>query len=102
MPVHLHDGDRYYKCTTTREIAKQLAPYLFAGGIRLHGTGKWNRSEDGDWVLDNFKINSFEALIDDGLPVALSRMRVPESEWDKMEDPLGELKRIRKGSSKVQ
>ncbi len=102
VPVHLQEGERFYKCTATRQMARQLAPFLFAGSIRLHGVGKWYRTEDGDWNLENFRIQSFEALSDDELPVVLSRMRVPESEWDKMEDPLGELKRIRKGSSKVQ
>ena len=102
VPVHLQEGERFYKCTATRQMARQLAPFLFAGSIRLHGVGKWCRTEDGDWNLENFRIQSFEALSDDELPVVLSRMRVPESEWDKMEDPLGELKRIRKGSSKVQ
>ena len=102
VPVHLQEGEKFYKCTTTREIAKKLALFLFAGSVRLHGIGKWNRTEDGDWILENFRIQSFEELSDDELPVVLSRMRVPESGWDKMEDPLGELKRIRKGSSKVQ
>lgn len=104
--IHLKDGDRVYACyTTSLEKAKELRPYLleYEKPIRVSGKGKWNRSPGGDWELDQFKISDFEPLNNEELQQVLERMRqIPGSGWDKIDDPLGELDRIRKGPDKIQ
>jgi hypothetical protein len=100
VPVHLQDGGEYYKCTASRALAKELRNQLFEKPIRVNGVGKWIRGEDGEWTLDSFKISSWEPLSDEALEVILARMRAVESDWDKIDDPLAELRRIRKGDTK--
>lgn len=102
VPVHLQDGESYYKCSTNRELARQLAPRLFGDPLRVSGTGRWYRNEQAMWTLDWFKIASWESLNDDALEAVLARMRVAESNWDNISDPLAELRYIRKGSQKPQ
>lgn len=103
VPVHIQDGKNYYNCQTTREKARELAPYLFGKPIRVCGRGRWIRSEIGNWELDRFQINQFEELNDDEIKDVLARMRLAEgSGWDAIADPLAELDRIRRGdNSKV-
>ena len=44
VPVLLLEEDKIRRyCTCTREIARRLAPYLFAGTLRVFGTGTWRR-----------------------------------------------------------
>lgn len=100
VPVHLQDGSEYYKCTASRALAKDLRNELFEKPIRVNGIGKWSRGEDGEWQLEGFKITSWERLSDDALEAVLGRMRAAESDWDKIDDPLAELRRIRKGDAK--
>lgn len=103
VPVHLQDGERYYKCEANRTMAKNLAPFLFGDPIRVFGRGKWVRTEQGEWELEKFQISNYEKLSSDELQHVLDRMRqIPGSGWDAIEDPLDELDRIRKGNDKVQ
>jgi hypothetical protein len=101
VPVHLQDGDQYYKCTATRAMAKELRNQLFEGAIRVHGTGKWIRDEEGEWTLDSFRISGWEPLTDEVIEEVIGRMRLAESGWDKIDDPLEEARRIRRGESKL-
>jgi hypothetical protein len=99
VPAHLQDAKKFYKCNTTRQIARQLAPHLFSDPIRVFGKGKWNRNEFAEWNLEFFQITHFERLDDEPLPQLVDHLRdVQGSDWDKIHDPLGELNRIRKGT----
>ena len=97
VPVQIQSADgEYYICGTTRAIAKQLAPLLFDKQIRVNGKGRWRRSTEGVWALEEFQIVGFELVGDTPLPEFLARMRaVPGSGWNEMDDPQAELKRIR-------
>lgn len=98
VPVHIEDGTNSYTCNASRDMARRLAPYLFGKPIRLHGTGKWYRDEDGTWELTWFNISDFEELSDDALPVVISRLReIQDNKWESVNDPLDELERIRRG-----
>jgi len=102
--IHLKDGKRTYRCYTNTDKAKALRPYLLEPDkpVRVYGKGKWNRSPNGQWELEEFKISEFEALSNDDLQQVLERMRnIPGSGWDTIGDPLSELTRIRKGSDKI-
>ena len=68
------DGEAFSGCWADRVIAKQLAQLIFEQ-VRLNGTGKWDRTAEGKWILKEFVIESFEALSAEPLSEALSRIR---------------------------
>ena len=61
IPVWLKDGEVEYHCNVRGEdVARRLAPYYLNGVVRLHGSGKWLREENGSWTLQQFDIADFE------------------------------------------
>lgn len=96
VPVTLEGADDYYKCQTTKAIAKQLAQRLFEGRVRVSGKGKWLRDSEGKWTLEEFQILGFEPLEGGSLSEFVKDMReIPGSAWNEMDNPQVELKRIR-------
>jgi hypothetical protein len=81
-------------CETTRALAKQLGAKLFEP-VRLFGRGRWSRDDDGTWTLEQFRIESFEALKDVPLTDALAVLRDIPTEWG--DDAYTELTDMRKG-----
>jgi hypothetical protein len=63
-----------------RALAKQLAAKYWEP-VRLFGRGKWSRDADGNWRLEDFKVESFEALDDAPLGEALKQLRAIPTEW---------------------
>lgn len=93
VPVLLHtEGKEISGCYARREIAKQLARYLFEP-VRLHGTGRWDRSEEGEWTLVRFNVDRFEVLEDAHLSNTIMALRALELEWG--EDAVEELLKSR-------
>lgn len=75
VPVLIEtDGEAFSGCWADRVIAKQLAQKLFEP-VRLHGTGKWDRTAEGKWVLKEFVIERFDPLSAEPLSDALGRIR---------------------------
>ena len=100
VPVHLDDGGTIHKCNATREMARRLAPYLYGCPLRVHGSGRWERLSDGNWLLRQFDIKDFEKLDDRPLTEVVQQLRsVPGSRWRDFDDPAAELRRLREGSS---
>jgi hypothetical protein len=86
----------YYRCNTTKDVARMLAGHLFGHPVRVTGRGKWRRTQEGVWELDTFDIKSFEALDETPLGDIVTTLRAVEgSEWNTMEDPQAEFKRLR-------
>lgn len=81
-------------CHTNRAIAKQLAA-KFLEPVRLSGKGRWHRDSEGNWELDDFKVESFEALDDAPLSKAVAAFRAIKTEWG--DDTYRELGAIRQG-----
>jgi hypothetical protein len=79
---------------TERRIAKELAVRLFES-VRVFGKGRWTRDVDGFWKLMDFKIESFEPLLDTPLSAAIGRLRAIPTEWGA--DAYTELDTIRHG-----
>lgn len=104
VPVHLEAGNVLHShCLTSRDLAKTLGRYIFGPEIRVHGTGRWFRDEDGSWVLKRFMIASFEVLDDQPLSDVVAKLRdIPGSEWDTLDDPWSELVKIRYGEDEAQ
>ena len=90
------ENEQIAGCYTTRQIAKELGHRLFEP-VRLFGRGRWNRDNDGRWSLLDFKIESFEPLVDVPLSEALTQLRGIKTEWGP--EALSELPSIRHGPS---
>jgi hypothetical protein len=85
-----------YKCTASKSVARELAPLIFAEPIRVSGNGKWRRTQDRVWILEEFEIKSWERLKSDDLQEVVETFRAIEgSKWNEMEDPQAELRRLR-------
>ena len=87
-----------YSCTTSRAIAKELAQHLFGAPVRVAGSGKWRRTEQREWELQEFRIKSWESLAETSLKDAVADLRaVQGSDWNAFDDPQAVLREIRKG-----
>lgn len=94
IPILLVDAEgAVYPCQTTVELSKQLAPYYRGATVRVYGSGKWVREENGSWTLQQFDITSFEVIDDTPLMDVVAKLRAVEgSEWGKdaaLSDVLG-------------
>lgn len=83
-------------CWATRTLAKALARRLFEP-VRLFGTGRWNRSGEGEWKLDIFRVESFAPLRDVSLSSALNELRAIQTDWD--DASFDELNFLRSGQT---
>jgi len=77
-----------------RVLAKQLAAKYWEP-VRLFGRGRWTRDADGIWQLQDFRVESFQALDDAPLGKALEELRAIPVEWD--DDEYGRLTNERHG-----
>lgn len=84
---------RYQKCTMDRALAIELAPHMFRTALRLQGNGTWRRDEDGKWLIEDFKAQSFEELREEDLPTTLKLLKEIPLLWDG--DMTQELRRMR-------
>ena len=85
----------------TKELAAGIAQYLYRGTLRLHGNAKWFREETGEWVLQDLKINGFEALKEETLQEVTDRLRhLKNSDWHKIEN-IDEHIRLSRGDDEV-
>jgi hypothetical protein len=95
VPIQLRDeeGTIYY-CTANVNIARELGPYLYRQSIRVYGTGYWYRHSDGQWILDFFRIDRFDALDDTPLSEAVETLRhIADDDWPhNIEKKLEELR----------
>lgn len=100
VSVHLLDGDEIHICNANPEVARLLAPNLLGAILRVHGEGRWERDEDGNWNLLRFDIRGFQLLDDVPLGEAVRRLRaVKGSGWRRISEPAHELRRLRGGQS---
>ena len=79
-------------CWANKTVAKALARRLFEP-VRLFGTGRWNRNDEGKWKLDVFRVDGFQPLRDAPLSMALNEIRAIAIDWNS--DAFGELSIIR-------
>lgn len=78
----IQDADgQTWSFEVSRGLARELAPHLFEGVIRLTGTVRATRNDDGEWSYDALKAHQFEELRAETLTEALGRIRaLPASE----------------------
>ncbi|HSY92152.1 MAG TPA: hypothetical protein VK812_12315 [Candidatus Binatus sp.] len=104
IPVHVQDSDgKWYYCWTRKPIAVQLASFLFQE-VRLNGIATWQRDENSTWTPLDFEVQSFIAPLGHEAPsTILSELRaMPGNDWNELDDPLGELRRLRHGEDDLQ
>lgn len=103
VSVEVQDVDGHiYLCKATREVAKRLARDMFDLTVRVHGHGRWTRTGDGIWRVDEFQILTHEVLEDDTLVDVLKELRGIPSAWKDLEDPASEMEKIRSGGPRNQ
>ncbi|MSQ73674.1 MAG: MFS transporter [Betaproteobacteria bacterium] len=102
VPIWLRDSTGVvHKNCHTRNVAtaREIAKHYLAGPIRLVGSGKWLRSTDEIWELEDFTIESFERIDEAPLSAAIDAVKaVKNNAWNDYPDPMAELKRVREGS----
>ncbi len=101
IPVLIRDTEgAEFPCQTTVEMSKQLAAHYRGATVRVHGSSKWVREEDGNWTLQEFDIDRFEVLDDSPLPDVVAKLRAVEGgEWSK-DAALGHVLRLRREEGK--
>lgn len=97
VPVWIEGEEKcIYRCQTSRDIARQLAAYLFGKPVRVAGNGQWCRTPERKWELERFDIKSFEALDDEPLEQVIAELRQIEGNaWNEMTDPQAELRKLK-------
>jgi hypothetical protein len=98
VPVHLEDGKEKYIVLARRSLAKDIAQHLFTSVVRVDGIGRWIRHTDGEWEMLSFHASSFKIVEDADIRKNINELRNVPGEWKKLEDPLGELEQIRRGT----
>jgi hypothetical protein len=94
----LEDVGQTWRCETTRNMARELRGHLYEKPLRVFGEGRWRRDADGNWNLERFVVSHFEVLDDTSWPETVARLRKIEgAAWKELDDPLGELARLRHG-----
>ncbi len=104
IPVHLQDTDgKWYYCWARKPIAVELAAFLFQP-VRLNGIATWQRDENSTWTLLDFEVQSHIAPLGSDAPgTVFSDLRaITDNDWNKLTDPLGELRRLRHGEDEIQ
>lgn len=97
IPVLIKDAEgAEFPCQTTIEMSKQLAAHYLGATLRVHGSGKWVREEEGSWTLQQFDIDRFEVLDDSPLLDVVAKLRAVEGgEWSK-DAALGDVLGLRR------
>ena len=96
MMVKLDSGEYLDVTVRGRELARKLAPFLFADELRFTGLTTWQRGGDGEWRCTTMIIDSFEALDTAPLNELFGKLEaVPGNGWRMFDDPIAELTRLR-------
>lgn len=98
VPVHLEDGvGEVYMCHASRHIARSMAPNIFGPILRVSGTGRWHRTQEGQWEMDRFNISTFDVLRGTTFRNLVNKLRTLPTELRDSDDPIGTLNKIRHG-----
>jgi len=97
VPVHLEDGKEKYIVSARRNIAKEIAQYLFTAVVRVDGTGRWIRHADGEWELLDFRVSNYQLVHDADIRKNIADLQQIPAEWKNLDDPLSVLNEIKRG-----
>jgi len=93
----IDDGEgNSWSFEVTHDLARELALQLYDRPIRLIGTGRWFRDEEGRWQHKDLKATAFQILNADSLADVVGRIRsLPPEAWNLGDDPIAALQAIR-------
>jgi hypothetical protein len=98
VSVEIQDVDGLvYLCRASRDKARKLAREMFDPTVRVHGSGRWTRTDEGIWRVEDFQISDYEVLDDDSFSESIAALRAVPSDWKSLDDPHAELNRLRNG-----
>ncbi len=64
----------------SRTLTKDMAKHLYEP-VRVHGSGNWDRTSEGQWKLVNMLVHSFELLEDVSLEEAVRKLQAVDVPW---------------------
>jgi hypothetical protein len=70
--------------------------------LRVNGTGRWHRTQEGEWEMDRFNISTFEVLRGTTFRHLVDKLRTLPTDLSRSEDPIGILNKIRGGDGEAQ
>lgn len=98
VPVYIDTGGPVVvTCHASRDLARDLAQYLFEKPLRFSGRATWVRGPEGGWTLDKFLVRDFEPVEADTLADIASALRAIPNNIKEGDDAWGELLRLRAG-----
>ncbi|SPE34774.1 conserved hypothetical protein [Candidatus Sulfopaludibacter sp. SbA6] len=98
VSVEIQDVDSFiYLCKASRDVARKLARDMFDPIVRVYGAGRWHRTDEGVWRVEDFQIARHEVLEDLKFDQTIAELRAIPAEWKRLEDPHAELKKIQNG-----
>jgi len=101
IPVWLRSGDVEHHCNAREHVARRLAPYYLNGVVRVYGSGKWVREENGSWVLQQFDIVDFSVLDDSSLSDVVKKLRTVEGgKWHESDDAIRDILNLRRDAER--
>jgi len=98
VSVEIQDVDGVvYLCRASRDIARKLARDMFDPIVRVHGAGRWYRTDEGIWRVEDFQIVLHEILEDVSFAKTISELRAIPAGWKDFEDPHAQLEKLQNG-----
>lgn len=98
VPVRIVDSETVVNCEARPPTAIRIARHFLTAPIRASGKGKWVHDDGKGWQLEKFRIEQFDLL--DSRPAAelVREMRelYTDTDWARMDDPIGHLHGIGK------
>ena len=78
----------------SRDLAVRLSPHLYSGRIRMIGSARWSRNDEGVWEHTSLRAQEFIILKHETLEEVVGRIReLPSDTWG--DDPMAQLQRLR-------
>ncbi|WP_447789446.1 hypothetical protein [Pseudomonas farris] len=98
IPLLLKDADgTEYRCTVKGEdLAREISAHYLGDPIEVTGKGKWRRTNDGRWILENLIVTAWSPLSTDW-DSAYALMGKLATGWRDVADIEGRCAEIRKG-----
>lgn len=92
----LDDGEgNVWSFEVSRDLARDLAHHLYRP-IRMIGTGRFFRDEEGQWQHNGLRASEFHLLSPDSLIDVVARIRnLPADTWNLGDDPIAMLQALR-------
>ena len=94
--LQLQDGRaKHARIEADRATARRISKHLYEP-VRLYGSGRWMRDENGKWILKRFRVQNFCKIELGDLEKLVQQLRaVKGSQWKEIDDPIGFLMSLR-------